>query len=420
MSPQHVHQTTAVESSSSSVAKLGPQNVGMSPQDLPFVLVGTYTNTDVLAHEPSGQLNHNSIEVFRSQSDGTLTPMTKDCLDIVNPAFILKHYARNDIFFVSTERIDQNGEIVTVKLDGETGNLSILSRIDSGGKSTCYLTYLPGNKYLTAVHYWNAKLTTFPILDDGTLGTPVGECQQGNGKYADENIPDRFEHWAHRQRWSHAHCAVLEPYTNAHLFVCDLGEDKVMIYPADNMAQEMRAIGEVQLNRGIGPRHIVFHKTHRTAYCVNELVSSVSVFDYVWNEGDVSPTLVHRQTIPTLPADWIEKKTTKNGVWKALSHCSEIRLHPSGNFLYVGNRGHESIVVYRVDHDNNGQLEIVDIQGTGGECPRNFNFIQNGRSMVVGNQNTNTLVSFDICPKSGRLTQTKSVTCRSPNYVFTF
>lgn len=240
------------------------------------------------------------------QMDGTLLPMTQQKLDIQNPAFILKHHTRPDIFYVSSERIDENGEIVTMKLDRETGKLSILSRVDSGGKSTCYLTYLPGNKYLTAVHYWNAKLTRFRVREDGTLGEPCGLCQQGNGSYADEHLPGRLEHWTYRQKWSHAHCAVIDPYHNKHMFVCDLGQDKIMIYRTDDMTEQMKTAGEVQLETGIGPRHLVFHNQHKAAYVVNELVSSVSVYEYK-DEGDV-PTLTHRQTLTTLPSDWIEKK----------------------------------------------------------------------------------------------------------------
>lgn len=57
------------------------------------------------------------------------------------------------------------------------------------------------------------------------------------------------------------------------------------------------------------------------------------------------------------------------GVWKAASHCSEIRLHPNGRFLYVGNRGHESLAVYKVDQTTGG-LELVEIHATQGKLGR--------------------------------------------------
>ena len=58
------------------------------------------------------------------------------------------------------------------------GRLSIIARRDSGGKSTCYLTLHPDGESLTAVHYWNAKLHTFPVLEDFSLGEPIRSCQQ--------------------------------------------------------------------------------------------------------------------------------------------------------------------------------------------------------------------------------------------------
>lgn len=384
----------------------------------PIVLVGTYNRFDTLAHEPTGEVNTRGIEVF-TMVDGLLTPLTNEgaALDIVNPAFILKHHSRNDIFFVSTERIDENGEILTLRLD-ESGRLSILARRDSGGKSTCYLTLHPDGKFLTAVHYWNAKLHTFPIDEQGILGEPICSCQQGNGHYADSSLPGRVEHWMFRQKWSHAHCAVIEPYTRQYMFVCDLGQDKIFVYPLyqDSASGPMTPVGDIQLPNGVGPRHLVFHPDVKTAYVVNELVSSVTVLKLTNTDQEV-PSMSGIQSLSTLPVEWQEKKTTINGVWKATSHCSEIRLHPSGNFLYVGNRGHESIVIYKIDKDNDGMLEQVDIVSTAGKCPRNFNFAADGTILVVGNQNTNTLVNFNIDLNSGKLSKAGVVACHSPNYV---
>lgn len=384
---------------------------------VPLVLVGTYTNMEKLAHEPTGRVNQRGIEVF-TMKDGNLQPLTHqgESLDIVNPAFILKHHSRDDIFFVSTERIDQNGEIVTLRLD-DGGRLSIIARRDSGGKSTCYLTLHPDGESLTAVHYWNAKLHTFPVLEDFSLGEPIRSCQQGNGNYADSTLPGRVEHWMFRQKWSHAHCAVIEPYHKAHMFVCDLGQDKIFVYPLNESGcEKMTPVSDIQLPKGVGPRHLVFHPSVTTAYVVNELVSSVSVLQL--SNLDGTPHMSEIQSLSTLPVEWQEMKTTVNGIWKASSHCSEIRLHPSGNFLYVGNRGHESIVIYKIDRENHGKLEQVDIVPTLGKCPRNFNFAADGTMLVVGNQNTDNLVNFHIDVATGKLAQVGSVECRSPNYVF--
>ena len=56
------------------------------------------------------------------------------------------------------------------------------------------------------------------------------------------------------------------------------------------------------------------------------------------------------QKLSTLPEDWQSKYfTNEHGIWKAASHSAEIRLHPSGAFLYIANRGHDSIACYVID-----------------------------------------------------------------------
>ena len=44
-------------------------------------------------------------------------------------------------------------------------------------------------------------------------------------------------------------------------------------------------------------------------------------------------------------------------------------MHPSGKYLYVSNRGHNSVVLFAIDADK-GTLSFVEEQGTGGKTPR--------------------------------------------------
>ena len=70
-------------------------------------------------------------------------------------------------------------------------------------------------------------------------------------------------------------------------------------------------------------------------------------------------------------------------------------------FLYVGNRGHNSIAVYRTDQDT-GTLTLVDIQSSHGAFPRHFNFDVSSRFLVVGNHCSDNIVAFRIL-ETGRL-----------------
>ena len=183
------------------------------------------------------------------------------------------------------------------------------------------------------------------------------------------------------------------------------------------------------------------------AYVGNELDSTVSVLAYTAPADDVAPEvepalpcaapaeaavpvvavsahaadapLRHLQTLSSLPAEEQGKSiTTKEGIWKAASHSSELRLRPDGRFLYVGNRGHDSIAIYAVDEAAGGTLTLVDIASCGGACPRNFGFSRCGRFLVVGNQNSSTLVSFACHAETGKITRTDEMPLPSPNYVY--
>ena len=49
---------------------------------------------------------------------------------------------------------------------------------------------------------------------------------------------------------------------------------------------------------------------------------------------------------------------------------ADLHLAPDGRFLYVSNRGQDSITVFSVQAD--GTLQLVQAVGCGGRTPRNF------------------------------------------------
>lgn len=283
---------------------------------------------------------------------------------------------------------------------------------------------------MVLVNYWDAKLSTLPVNKAGVVGEPTEVLQQPEAEYCQTHNPTREEHWTYRQRWPHSHCCVTEPYTQQTLYVCDLGLDRIFAYELDAHEGRLQAKAEVQLQKGRGPRHLVFHPSIKCAYVGNELESTITVLKmndhhlslsagYTVHDGKDPEALLHAmQTLSCLPDDFQnEGFITPAGVWKAASHTSEIRIHPSGKWVYMGNRGHDSVAVFAVD-DADGSLTLVEITSSGGKCPRNFNFDRSGRFMVVGNQDTNTLNVFEICLSTGKLTETHQMPLPSPNFVY--
>jgi 6-phosphogluconolactonase (cycloisomerase 2 family) len=101
-----------------------------------------------------------------------------------------------------------------------------------------------------------------------------------------------------------------------------------------------------------------------------------------------------RHTVSTLPAG----ETVQKGYSTA-----EIRVHPSGRFVYGSNRGHDTIAVFSLDEDT-GRLTPVQHEPTQGSTPRNFNIDPGGRWLLAANQRSHSVVVFRIDQETGRLT----------------
>jgi len=101
------------------------------------------------------------------------------------------------------------------------------------------------------------------------------------------------------------------------------------------------------------------------------------------------------QTLSTLPEGYDGSKNS----------TAEIAVHPSGKFVYVSNRGHDSVAVFKVD-PRSGQLSAAGHQSTQGKTPRGFAVAPGGRFLLAANQNSDTVVVFRIDENNGALTPT--------------
>ena len=176
---------------------------------------------------------------------------------------------------------------------------------------------------------------------------------------------------------SHAHFVDLDPKTSD-LFVCDLGLDAIHKY------RLLNEIATYKAPEGMGPRHLVFHPSEPIVYVLGELNNTVQVLrDHEFDFECV-------QTISTLPNEGI------------VSSGGAIRISKDGRFVYASNRGHDSIVMYRVKDDFT--LELMDFISVEGQHPRDFALSLDEAYLVVGNRDTNNLTLFERDADTGLLT----------------
>ncbi len=300
-----------------------------------------------------------------------------------NASFLAIH--PNNQFLYAVNEIGQfegepTGSVSAFRIDAETGMLVLLNQQPSHGASPAHITIASDGAYVYLANYTSGTAAVYPVQGDGSLGAASDVVQhEGSG-------PD-----PRRQQGPHAHSINLDP-SNRFAYVADLGLDKVMIYNVHEQPGKLLPNDPpyVEVAGGQGPRHLDFHPSGRFVYLINEMGNTISVFSHDAETGGLELL----ETLPTLPEGYTDQNTT-----------ADIHVHPTGDFVYGSNRGHNSIVVYAVDRDN-GTLTYVEHTPTQGQTPRNFSIDPTGSYMIVANQDTDNLVVFRIDPERGTLTPT--------------
>jgi 6-phosphogluconolactonase len=295
-----------------------------------------------------------------------------------NPSFIEIHPDGEFLYAVSES--GGAGSVSAYAIDKDTGNLKFLNQQPSGGAGPCHVSIDNEGKNVLVANYGSGSASVIPIKSNGRLGEPTGFTQ-----HAGSSVNPR------RQKGPHAHSINVSP-DNRFAFVADLGIDKVMIYRLDAKKGtiEKNSPPFARVKPGAGPRHFAFHPNGKYAYVINELDYTVTAFAY----KPASGTLTGIQTITTLP----------NG-FDGSNSCAEVRVHPSGKFLYGSNRGHDSIAVYRINSDK-GTLTFVEHEAADIKTPRNFNIDPTGKFCLVANQGSNSIAVFRINQNTGALKPT--------------
>ena len=339
-----------------------------------FVYVGTYTFPGTA---PGGthQSQAQGIYVFRmNPSNGGLRLL--QVVEVSNPSYLALDPTLQYLYSVNEMTA---GGVSGFAINQTNGILSFLNMMPTNGQDTTHLSVQPSGQHLFAASYTSGNFQVFPINGDGSIGAMTDNFQDvGNGTGPN---PDR-------QEGPHAH-QIQTDLDGNHVFGVDLGADKVNIWNLDPGTGTLipNTVPFAPIASGSGPRHMAFHPDRQHAYVLSELASSVTVFDY----DPVRAAFIWQQTISALPADFTGTNT-----------AAEIRVHPSGQFLYTTNRGHNSVAMFEIEPQTGG-LEVIGWESTRGEWPRGMNIDPSGAFLYAANQNTDNIGVFRIDPASGKL-----------------
>jgi 6-phosphogluconolactonase len=275
------------------------------------------------------------------------------------------------------------GMVSAFSINPMSGELKLLNQKDSGGSGPCHVSVDLSGQTLLVANYGSGSIKSMPILSDGRLGDGGTTIQyQGRGTNPI------------RQTGPHGHYLGVDP-SNRFALGCDLGTDRIMVYRLD-AANGIMTTNDVPFGvvpPGSGPRHLVFSRDGKSVYVIDEMACKITCFNWDNQTG----ILARRASISVLPhGETVQPDYT----------AAEILLHPSGRFVYVTLRGHDSISVFAVDAAT-GSLALIQNLPSGGKAPRGMAIDPTGHWLFTGNQKTDNAVEFAIDPASGKLTPTK-------------
>ncbi len=356
--------------------------------------VGTFSSPlrDVLPTQvdlPPG--NGRGIHLFQvNRVTGAMTPAgihemgtSPSCL-VLNSAGT-RLYSANE-----TDRVgeDKEGTVSAFAINRADGKLELLNTVRSGGAGPTYVSIHPSGRFLLVANYFGGSVAVLPILADGYLGdaTDIRQAAGALGPVRATNAPPGSFAFSGHDR-THAHMIQADPSGRFVLHV-DLGLDQIFSWKFDEELGVLTPaeLPAVSLPPGDGPRHFHFHPNGRWFYSIQEEGSTIVLFDYDAATG----RLASRQTISTLPPGFAGS-----------NFCSEILVSADGQFVYAGNRLHDSIGIFSVGPD--GELTFVGEEWTRGNYPRSFNFDPTGRFLYCCNQRGDNIAVFGVDRKTGSL-----------------
>ena len=334
-----------------------------------------------------GKYNENGekgIEVFSLDETSGVLKKLADADAGPNPSYFCiskKHgilYAANEVM---NFKGGQGGGITSLKMD--VLNLEKLNEFAIPNGSPCFISLSPAQDYLFLANYTGGSIAVVKLDDKGIPAS----------------ISDTVSFMPIDEKNSHAHMISFSP-GGEFVYLTDLGLDRIMVFNFDSSTGKLQEFENSTVNQtpGAGPRHFVFNADASMMYVINELNSSISVF-----EADTSGHLKGVQEVSTLADGYPEK-----------SFCADIKIGKDGKYLYGSNRGENTIVCFKIEKD--GKLNLSGRVNCGGDWPRNFTFDPSGKFLFVGNQRSGNVSVFKLDDKTGVPIETgNSVEISSPS-----
>ena len=323
----------------------------------------------------------NKISVFKMDAGtGELTAMAE--VPVSGGPSLLAISPDRKVLYVGHRGVP---ELSSWRINHDTGWLTQNGTVTPEDPTSFLSTDRKGG-FLLSSYYQGGHVAVHPIGEDGAVGAPPIEwLATDTGAHAIQTDPsNKFAFVPHIAR---LHDNVMGPVQNEN------GPNVIFQFRFDEITGHLipNSPLRIELEERLGPRHYCFHPSQDIVYFSNEQGCSVTGYRLDTSTG----TLSAFQTITTLPDGYTGRNT-----------CSQIQISSSGRFLYVPNRGHNSIAGFSVD-PSTGRLTAIGQVSTEA-IPSAFSLDPEGNFLFAAGTASGRLASYRLNGDSGELTPLKT------------
>ena len=344
---------------------------------LPLILglVGMFAGLNAHADLKSTWFSAAKAGIYQARFDddkGVLSEL-RQTVSGIDSNYLVQHPMLRVLYSINLR--DGGGEIAayTIHMDGHLERFSAFSTECRNG---AHISVSPDGRLLAVAYYSSGHTGIYALDEQGAIRSKVLEYAH-KGSSVDPR----------RQREPHPHWTGFDR-AGKHLFVTDLGTDQIWVYRVNAAKGKAAFSHTIKVSPGSGPRHLAFHPSEPWAYVSDELSAGVSFFHY-----DVKKATLKR--MESRSGSLSAKRDPKSNV-------SDIRIHPSGRFLYVVNRIYDQVTTFAINPETGMLLPVQDepIRGT---ISRNMVLSENGRWALVSGSVSGSIAVFKLDQDSGEL-----------------
>lgn len=297
----------------------------------------------------------------------------------VAPGLTLAIDPARELMYAGTE-----DAIITLSIDDDT--LTPIAETSAKGSSTSLCLTQDGTRLLSA-SYGDGLGEVWRV--DGEKLSPVGD-------------PIEFDN---------LHC-VIASKEGRHAYFVSLGQDLIAQFAlADDGTLTALAQPIVQLETGVGARHLVLDDAERRAYLITEYTGMVYSFDRA-DDGTLTPTgMVAGHPVGR---GLEESRMGADPLAEGLIWGADVRISPNGKLLFTSERTKSTLTALPINDD--GTLQGATAHSGVVAQPRFFWMLSDDRILVCG-ERSNTIGLYAVDAQGAVTLRQELEVGSEPNWV---